>query len=252
MFENEKDWAISSINTKGGYMKELLEDLYVHQSKTLQEVADAIGVSRPTAKKYLLNNGIELRKHKIHKKNRPDITADSIISLANDGLLVNEIADKYGVSRSCINLRLKEVGISLRNHKNQTRLQSERMKHSNPIAKGSNRTNKDIGKMKKGKEKSFNNMVSNFFPKNYHEYAKMARFLSYRKLKNKTPEGKEIDHIYSCKSGYLNNVPVSIISNEKNTQFLTPNQNKKKGCHDGITLEELYNCVGVQRLSVME
>lgn len=49
-------------------MKKLLYKLYVEENKTLQEVADAIGVSRPTTKKYLIESGISLRSKRIHKK----------------------------------------------------------------------------------------------------------------------------------------------------------------------------------------
>ena len=128
-------------------MKKLLYKLYVEENKTLQEVADAIGVSRPTTKKYLIENGIKLRSKRIHKKVYPEITIEKIMNMYESGKLVNDIAKEFGVSRSTITSRLKVNGINLRNNKNQTRLQSKRMSINNPIKKGSTRDRNIIDKM---------------------------------------------------------------------------------------------------------
>lgn len=230
-------------------MKKLLYKLYVEENKTLQEVADAIGVSRPTTKKYLIENGIKLRSKRIHKKVYPEITIEKIMNMYESGKLVNDIAEELGVSRTTITLRLKTNGINLRNNKNQVRLQSKRMCVNNPVKKGSIRERSVIKKMLSTRKEKYKKKINNFIPTSFDEYAKKARQLSYAKLKDKTPEGMEIDHLYSIKSGYENNVPVKIISDVKNTQFLTPEQNREKGSNDSITLEELYKRVGVQRLA---
>lgn len=230
-------------------MKDLLYKLYVEENKTLQEVADAIGVSRPTAKKYLTKNGIKLRNKRIHKKVRPEVTIEKIMNMYESGMLVNDIAVELGVSRSTITSRLKANGINLRNNKNQTRLQSRRMRANNPIKKGSIRDRNVVTKMISTRKEKYEKKIDEFIPTSFDEYAKKARQISYAKLKDKTPKGMEIDHLYSIKSGYKNNVPVKIISDVKNTQFLTPEQNKEKGPNDSITLEELYERVGAQRLA---
>lgn len=230
-------------------MKKLLYKLYVEENKTLQEVADAIGVSRPTTKKYLIENGIKLRNKRIHKKVYPEVTIEKIMNMYESGMLVNDIAEELGVSRTTITSRLKTNGINLRNNKNQVRLQSKRMCANNPVKKGSIRERSVIKKMLSTRKEKYKKKINNFIPTSFDEYAKKVRQLSYAKLKDKTPEGMEIDHLYSIKSGYENNVPVKIISDVKNTQFLTPEQNREKGSNDSITLEELYKRVGVQRLA---
>ena len=230
-------------------MKKLLYKLYVEENKTLQEVADAIGVSRPTTKKYLIENGIKLRNKRIHKKVYPEVTIEKIMNMYESGMLVNDIAEELGVSRTTITSRLKTNGINLRNNKNQVRLQSKRMCANNPVKKGSIRERSVIKKMLSTRQEKYKKKINNFIPTSFDEYAKKVRQLSYAKLKDKTPEGMEIDHLYSIKSGYENNVPVKIISDVKNTQFLTPEQNREKGSNDSITLEELYKRVGVQRLA---
>lgn len=230
-------------------MKKLLYKLYVEENKTLQEVADAIGVSRPTTKKYLIENGIKLRSKRIHKKVYPEITIGKIMNMYESGKLVNDIAAELGVSRSTIASRLKANGINLRNNKNQTRLQSKRMSTNNPIKKGSTRDRNIIDKMLSTRKEKYERKISEFIPISFDKYAKKARYISYAKLKDSIPDGMEIDHLYSIKSGYQNNVPIKIISDIRNTQFLTPEQNREKGSSDSITLEELYKRVGVQRLA---
>ena len=229
-------------------MKKLLYKLYVEENKTLQEVADAIGVSRPTTKKYLIENGIKLRNKKIHKKVHPEITIEKIMNMYESGKLVNDIAKEFGVSRSTITSRLKANGINLKNNKNQTRLQSKRMYANNPT-KGVKRDPGVIAKMVSTRKEKYEKRIREFIPISFEKYAKKARYISYAKLKDSIPDGMEIDHLYSIKSGYQNNVPIKIISDIRNTQFLTPEQNREKGSSDSITLEELYKRVGVQRLA---
>nr|DAN79194.1 MAG TPA: helix-turn-helix domain protein [Caudoviricetes sp.] len=229
-------------------MKKLLYKLYVEENKTLQEVADAIGVSRPTTKKYLIENGIKLRSKRIHKKVYPEITIEKIMNMYESGKLVNDIAKEFGVSRSTITSRLKVNGINLKNNKNQTRLQSKRMYTNNPT-KGVKRDPSVIAKMVSTRKEKYEKRIREFAPISFEKYAKKVRYISYAKLKDSIPDGMEIDHLYSIKSGYQNNVPIKIISDIRNTQFLTPEQNREKGSSNSITLEELYKRVGVQRLA---
>lgn len=74
----------------------------------------------------------------------------------------------------------------------------------------------------------------------FKQYTSIARGIAYNIFKEgaEVPEGYEIDHIFSLKDCYENNIPVDRASHRNNLQFLTPEENRKKGCNSSITLQQ--------------
>ena len=85
----------------------------------------------------------------------------------------------------------------------------------------------------------------------FEQYSYSARILSekiYKKYKNKiNPDnvrrgrnGYHLDHKVSIKDGFINNVPIEIISNEYNLQMLSGSENQIKNSKSDISIMELY------------
>ena len=241
--------------TKWGYMdRNELFNLYVTQELTQTEIGKIYGCDRKNVDYHIKKYGIPKRTRKeVGKLKRdPRITIEAIEYMVFVvKMLVDEIADYFGVSRTVISERLHEAGYNLKNHTNQRKKQSSFMKENNPVTKGSKRTRDEVEKMLVSREKNLQQKISNFKPTTYREYARFARFLSYRAFEKKVPDGYQIDHIYSIKDGWDNNVPVFIISGPYNLQLLSEAENKKKSSESWITLDELYKRAGVQRLAEM-
>lgn len=233
--------------------KQELVQLYVHQKLNQSQIGKIYGVNRKTISYYLKKYNIPTRTRKEVGKmrRRQDITIEAIeYMIFVCGLLVDEVADYYHVSRTCISERLKENGYNLRNHLGQRLRQSEMMSVNNPVPKGSKRT-PEIGEaVRKAKEEQLNHKIKTFEPSSFREYSRFARFLSYKAFGKKVPNGYEIDHIFSIKDGWENKVPVNIISGKFNLQLLPSLDNKKKNSKSEIGLDELYRRAGVQRLEL--
>lgn len=52
-------------------------------------------------------------------------------------------------------------------------------------------------------------------------------------------EGRVIDHKYSVKEGFINQVPISVLSHVCNVELISVSENAKKGAICSITMEEL-------------
>lgn len=233
--------------------KQELIKLYVHQKLNQSQIGKIYEVYRKTVAYYLKKYNIPIRTRKEvgRTRRRQDITIEAIeYMIFVCGLLVDEVADYYHVSRSCISKRLKENGYNLRNHLGQRLRQSKMMSANNPVPKGSKRT-LEIGEaVRKAKEERLKDKIKTFAASNFREYSRFARFLSYRVFDKSVPNGYEIDHIFSIKDGWENNVPVDIISGKFNLQLLPSSENKKKNSKSEIDLDELYKRAGVQRLEL--
>ena len=234
---------------------ETLQRLYVEEKLTLEEIAKRLNSTRYTVKSHLLKNGIKLRDRKEAQQNRFEkehglIDIESILFLIDVvKMTVTEVTEYYGVSRNAIWERLSINGYNLRNHREQRMRQSKFMKENNPVPKGTKRDAETVAVLKEAKQKMLQEKIDTFSPKNFHEYAKFARYLSYKNFQLKTPQGFHIDHIYSIRDGYDNNVPIEIISHKNNLRLIKAEENLSKGSKSDISCEELYRRVGVQRLS---
>jgi hypothetical protein len=82
----------------------------------------------------------------------------------------------------------------------------------------------------------------------YKRLAYRLTNIEYEKYKNiinpgNLPRGQKdyhIDHIYSLKSGFINKVPLHIISSYINLQMILSIDNSIKGQNNGILLDDLY------------
>ena len=79
----------------------------------------------------------------------------------------------------------------------------------------------------------------------FEQYAKRARYFAYYYYGRGEliPKGKVIDHIFSIKDGFENEVPLSIISHPFNLRLVNMRENNSKAFKSYMTLDELYNGV---------
>lgn len=178
-----------------------------------------------------------------------NIDVKTILEHIDKGMLVGEIAELYGCSRQTISKRLKDNGYNMQNNVNQRERHSKLMKTEVNPTKGKPRNKEVLKKMIDGYVKMRQDKRAEKLKTGitYNEYCRYARYDSYVKLI--PPDGFEIDHMFSLKDCWDNNVPLELVSHEKNLQFLTPEDNRKKSSKSSITLDEFKQLVGVQRLS---
>lgn len=232
------------------FTKNELYKLYVEEKKSQTEIARMYGCDKANVYYYLKKYDIPRRTQKENMKHnrKLKLTGYEIKNMVDNGMLIKEIAEKYGVSRSVVSSRLHECGLNLRNHKAARRKQSNFMKENNPFnddevkQKAINNTRKlkreQLKKIRKQNE-TFDETLD------FKTYAKKARYLAYHYYgKGKDiPKDKVIDHIYSIKDGYKNKVPLSIISDPFNLRLVSREENIKKAFKSNISLEELYKGV---------
>jgi hypothetical protein len=72
-----------------------------------------------------------------------------------------------------------------------------------------------------------------------HTNKSIVDFDAYWLLENRCMHGNHIDHIYSTKDGFINNVSPKLIGSIVNIQSLPAHINKSKGSNSWITLEYL-------------
>ena len=251
-----------SIIVEGDIMisKEELIKLYVDNKMSATEISKILKCDRKTVGNYLRRYDIPIRSAKEtkvinEKQNGTYITIEDIIERIEKGYLIKDIVQEFGVSRSKISNICSKNGYNFRNHKNATKKQSDFMKENNPIPKGSNRRKEDVEKSSNTKRKKYLEYVNSLDldKLSFKEYAKIARSLAYIHCYNKkVPSGYNIDHIFSVFDGYINKVPLDLISHKNNLRIIPSEENCSKGNNSLITLEEFYNKVGVQRLSEKE
>lgn len=236
--------------------KELLIDMYVNQGKTQQEIGEYFGCDRKNISYHLKKIGIKTRSQSETKKlnSKINITIQDIIERIEKGKLISEICEEFKVSRKVIYKITSENGYNFKNHKNQTIKQSEFMKENNPIKKGKKRNYNDVLKAIKTKNSKYINHIRNIDINSISkkDYSIIARRIAYREFKKEVPKGYQIDHKYSVSDGYENKVPLLVISDKSNLRIITKEENNLKGKKSIISIEELYEKSGVQRLSVKE
>lgn len=223
------------------FNKETLEDLYINKGMTQQQISDMYNCDRKNVGYYLKKFGIKKDKqdiYKQHHKEKP--TAQQILKYIDEGYTMIEIAEMYNIGRGVLTRVMKDAGYNMRNHKGQTKRQSQRMKVDNPF------NNKDIAKtatsnssqtrlMKRDKKYSdFDKDID------FKRYSKLARRIAYDVFKRDIPKGFSVDHRYSVYDGYKNNVPLTIISNPNNLRIISVKENNQKGKDSIITLDQLY------------
>lgn len=209
----------------------------IDSGMTTKEIADKYSVDRKSIEYWYKKHN--LKGNKASRPKQTDvISVDEIISLLNEGLLIGDICDLYGLQRNSISRLLKAHGYNMRNHKGQRLKQSKMMTTELNPTKGTQRPKEVIVKMMEGRRKKSIEKWSNI--STYKEYTSVARSIAYCVFKEgaEVPVGYEIDHIFSLKDCFENNIPVHRASHRNNLQFLTPEENKKKGCNSDITLQQ--------------
>lgn len=73
----------------------------------------------------------------------------------------------------------------------------------------------------------------------YEEYARKARQMAYKEFNRDVPDHMDIDHIFSCKHGYILAIPIDIISDCANLRLIDKHENRSKGERSDINLAEL-------------
>ena len=238
---------------------ENLHRMYWIDQMSKSELARYFSLSQKRMTSVFKKLGIPLKTkelsalHEASKRNNIDINTQDVLSMFEDGHTMIDIAEKLGTTRNVISHRLKLLGyVGLKNNPNQRAKQSEMMRSRNPVPKGSIRPEYIAANIVEARKIVFEKRIRECSYESYNRYAKIARYIAY-KLYNKTvPKGFAIDHRYSIKNGFENKVPLYIISHPFNLELLTIEENSSKFSNNSITLDELYNGVGVQRPSFME
>jgi hypothetical protein len=224
--------------------KEELYRLYIKEKLNQKEIGLIYSCDRKNIDYYLKKFGIPKRTQaeanalKIEKERGFILTVEMILKDINKGLLLEEIKEKYNISRSALYNLTKKSGLNFNNHSTQTALQSERLKINNPIPKGAKRNEKEMEGARKAQKELFEKRKKEA---DLERYCKIARYLAHKHYGRKTPTGMEIDHIYSVIDGFNNNVSLDILNHPANLRLITKSENKKKGNKSYITLEELYS-----------
>jgi len=81
----------------------------------------------------------------------------------------------------------------------------------------------------------YRNAVDNITRRNYYKYINVIN-------NDKLRRGKKyhLDHIYSVIDGYINNIPIEIISNIYNLRIIGSKENISKSGDSDISKKELY------------
>ncbi|WP_455920512.1 hypothetical protein [Priestia megaterium] len=232
--------------------KEQLEEYYINQELDMKAIGEIYGCDRKNIDYYLKKYKIpkrsvnETKRINQARKRGVTLTIEQILNHIEEGWLIQDIAAHYNVNRRYISNVLREDGINLRNHENARKRHSAFMMENNPVPKGTPRPEEHLRGIMEHKKIRIGEAELRWETahlRTYEEYVKSARYLAYRYFDNgqAIPEGLEIDHKYSCRDGYAQGVPLSILSHPFNLRLITPSENRSKGRNSIITLEELYN-----------
>jgi len=230
--------------------KEELEHLYLDKGMTQVEIGKLYSVDRKNIDYYLKKFNIPKRSKSealsnyYNSKREHKLNERELRLLIDYGWLIGDIAKHFGVSRSTLRAYMDKLGLpSFQNHEAQVKKQSEFMKENNPVPIGAKRPLYVIKAMHEGRKRKVNSVRRNI--STFKQYSKIARNIAYSFYKGKKgiPDGFEIDHIFSIKDGWENNIPVEVISHPKNLRLVTPQENRAKGANSLITLEQFYNLI---------
>jgi hypothetical protein len=216
--------------------KEDLIRLYVHEKLNQREIAELYNCDRKNIDYYLKKFSIPKRsKSESHyimeAKNRGnEITIDEILKLLKGGMYLKDICHTLNISRTSLYKYTVQAGYNFRNHGLQRERQSKLMKHT------------------KFTDKGYTARISKWA--GFEDYRIKANRHAQKQFGYIVPKGYSIDHLYSVKDGYANNVPIDIISHMFNLRIIPISENIRKGTGSIITLNQLYD--GVQCSTTIE
>ncbi|MFC8561402.1 helix-turn-helix domain-containing protein [Peribacillus frigoritolerans] len=232
--------------------KEELEKLYIDKRMTQAEIGEIYNCDRKNIDYYLKKYGVpkRSRKESAERLKRTSLKIHDIVKMLDEGMLIQDICKRYGVSRTAIYRITKENGYNFSNNKNQTLKHSNLMKECNPFDVVEVKQ-KAVNNSAKARTEQYFNKYINFVEMEFRLYARKARAIAYQRYGRGAhiEEGYVIDHMYSVKDGFVNKVPLSVISHTYNLRLIPKYENLNKASKSVITLDELYKGVGVQRLS---
>ncbi|GHU69963.1 hypothetical protein FACS1894184_14770 [Clostridia bacterium] len=232
--------------------KEQLIYLYVDQRLTQSAIGDMFGCDRKNVSYYLKKYGIQTRSQKevMASFRKFNVTAEELITMVESGLLIQDIAQIYGVSRSTLNAIFSAAGLNFRNHPTQIKRQSQFMVANNPFNDEMTKRTA-IANSHSMRNHKYKQQDATFVDVGFKAYAKRVRHLAYVVYGrgSMVPRGYVIDHMYSVADGYRNKIPPVIISHPSNLRLVTVRENSVKGDKSIISLDELYAGTDVQRLS---
>jgi hypothetical protein len=116
--------------------KEVLEDLYIRQRKTIKEVSETLDINPITVAKNMKENGIKSRD--VNSENclltKLKVTDQQFHSMLKfkyefQQLSINKLAREFDVSQNIIRKYLKKYKINLRNHKESNKVSNSREKN---------------------------------------------------------------------------------------------------------------------------
>ena len=194
-----------------------------------------------------------IKSDKKYKSRKLSLTREDIIDYVEKGYLLKDIANEFNVNRCTLSKYIKSLGFPsdyFLNNKNQREKQSKFMKENNPV-KG-RRPDYILQAMREGYIKAKKEARKSLLETGitYKQYTQYARYDAYVKLIGTYDSSiEEIDHIFSIKDCWDNNIPLELVSHDNNLQILSKSENKKKATNSSITLDEFLNRVGVQGLS---
>lgn len=90
----------------------------IDSGMTTKEIADKYSVDRKSIEYWYKKHGLKGNRA-VRPKQTDCISIEEVLSLLNDGLLINDIADLYGIQRNSISRLLKANGYNMKNHAGQ-------------------------------------------------------------------------------------------------------------------------------------
>lgn len=210
---------------------------HIESGMTTKEIADKYSVDRKSIEYWYKKFNLKANKPK-RPKQTDIISIEEVIALLNEGFLIKDICEMYGIQRNAISRLLKANGYNMKNHAGQRQHQSQLMSTELNPTLGTKRPKEVIEAMVQARRTANKSKWETI--DTYDEYTKTARSIAYSYFNEgaDVPEGYEIDHKFSLKDCYANNIPVWKASHVGNLQFLTSKENKKKGSTSCISLEE--------------
>lgn len=185
---------------------------------------------------------LDIPKPKIPRPKKEDnIDIKEVLKLIDAGYLLGEVASVYGVDRNVIKRLVGSHGLNFRNHSTQRIKQSERMKTEFNPTLGKKRPKEVMDKVIKTKRQKDIERWAKI--DNYKKYSKVARQIAYSLYKEGelVPAGYVIDHIFSVKDCWENNIPVHIASDSSNLRLITEAENLAKGANSCISLHQFLS-----------
>ena len=197
--------------------------LYVNEEKSANYIAKLMNTSQSTILRILREYKIEIKPEQYYYTLKfSEEQKNEIASLHNDDIIsVFKIAEKFEVSPNVITRILKEKNVK-----------------SKSIAQIKT-------KLSDAEFEDYLNTVTEY-QKYRAEVNKVTYGQNLKILKNYEKRGNyleknamHLDHMYSAKHGFLNNVSPEIIGNISNLRMIHWKENLSKNCNSYITLEEL-------------